>query len=326
MSRDCFIYSLEYPEGNIRYVGKTIVGLDCRLRNHLIGSNKAKTHKNNWVKKVLREGAKPIIRHIDTVSETEWQFWEQYWISQFRVWGFSLTNTTHGGDGLSGYSHKSSTKNKQSIRRYEYLRRATKRSWNQGLKNFESDETREKRSNSLKGHAVTQEQIEKSRKTRIQKGIWKSPEIRQQERLLEGKRVREGFISRTNKYAQIDPISLQVIREFNVYELREFYTQNERNRIRDAQLKLKKEKKFSLIAGYYWSLAGQDLKDIRMPGEDNKRRVAIDQFDLNGDFIKTWNSVSEAECFYNKKRRNNIVNTCRNAQKTAYNFKWRYHE
>ena len=29
--------------------------------------------------------------------ENNWQFWETYWIAQFKNWGFNLTNLTSGG-------------------------------------------------------------------------------------------------------------------------------------------------------------------------------------------------------------------------------------
>lgn len=43
-------------------------------------------------------GLKPIIEIIDEVPVSEWEFWEIYWISQFKTWGFDLTNGTEGGD------------------------------------------------------------------------------------------------------------------------------------------------------------------------------------------------------------------------------------
>ena len=48
---------------------------------------------------------------IDEVPEEEWEFWEQYWISQFKCWGFNLTNLTLGGYDNS-YRRSDITKNK----------------------------------------------------------------------------------------------------------------------------------------------------------------------------------------------------------------------
>lgn len=117
------IYGLIDPNTqHIKYVGKTIDTPEKRLMNHL--SDKAKTHKTNWLKSL--NGIIPEIIILDNCNESNWIFWEQYWISQCRTWGFKLTNTTIGGEGQSGY--------KPSI------------------------ETREKRSNSLSGLKRTDEQ------------------------------------------------------------------------------------------------------------------------------------------------------------------------
>lgn len=94
----CFIYSLSYPKSNIRYIGKTN-NINKRLNSHLCKSNlKNKTHKNTWIKSLLKNGLKPIIEVIDVVPIEDWVFWERYWISQMKTWGFNLTNATDGGD------------------------------------------------------------------------------------------------------------------------------------------------------------------------------------------------------------------------------------
>lgn len=99
-----YIYTLstEDDPNNIRYVGKTNETLHRRLKRHLSPSylNENNNYKNNWLKKLLKENRKPIIKIIDEVSEDDWVFWEQYWISQFISWGFKLTNTTIGGEGI----------------------------------------------------------------------------------------------------------------------------------------------------------------------------------------------------------------------------------
>ena len=54
-------------------------------------------------------------------------------------------------------------------------------------------------------------------------------------------------------------------------------------------------------------------------------RKPINQYDLDGNFIKTWNSGTEIS----KKlgfSHGNICSCCRGKQKTAYGFKWRYAE
>ncbi len=95
------IYTLTDPRTNeIRYVGKAN-NVSQRYRAHLNRARKHQIHKKNWIESLKREGLKPIIDIIDIVPITEWIFWETYWISQIRAWGFNLINYTNGGDGCT---------------------------------------------------------------------------------------------------------------------------------------------------------------------------------------------------------------------------------
>ena len=103
MKQDIKIYGLLDPNTNqIRYVGKTKYSVTTRLSNHMC--DKSITHKTNWLKSL--NGVKPEIIILDIVSENDWIFWDQYWISQVKTWGFNLTNATLGGEGH--YGHKPS--------------------------------------------------------------------------------------------------------------------------------------------------------------------------------------------------------------------------
>jgi hypothetical protein len=44
-------------------------------------------------------GANIIMETIDEVDTSNWIFWERYWISQFKTWGFNLVNKNDGGGG-----------------------------------------------------------------------------------------------------------------------------------------------------------------------------------------------------------------------------------
>lgn len=154
---EVFIYSLEDPETKeVRYIGKTIQKLEKRLIAHIYESNHKKNHKCNWINKLRKRGSNPKIKLIDIVHEDEWEFWEMYWIEQFRCWGFNLVNNTPGGEG-----YKHSDKTKEKIRQansgknhYFYGRNHSKESkekisksleGNQHAKGFKhSDETRKK--------------------------------------------------------------------------------------------------------------------------------------------------------------------------------------
>jgi len=52
-------------------------------------------------------------------------------------------------------------------------------------------------------------------------------------------------------------------------------------------------------------------------------KIKVYQYDLKGNFIKEWNSVSEAAKFFNRNHGMDIINCCQGKQKTAYGFIWR---
>lgn len=94
---------------DIRYVGKTIKPLQYRLKQHLLKARKAlesnytHNHEYNWINKELKEGFEIKIEYLDECSDdVSWQIIETYWISQFKIWGFKLTNISEGGEGLPG--------------------------------------------------------------------------------------------------------------------------------------------------------------------------------------------------------------------------------
>lgn len=67
---------------------------------HLTPSSlRAKTHKNAWLRALLKEGLRPEIRLLELVSEERWEEAESRWIAQTP----NLTNLTEGGDGTSGW-------------------------------------------------------------------------------------------------------------------------------------------------------------------------------------------------------------------------------
>jgi hypothetical protein len=101
------IYTLQDPISlEIRYIGLTSQKLNVRLSAHWTTFNNKKSHKVHWIKKLKKLNQKPIIKELDVAySLKEAADLEKYWISQFKTWGFKLTNTTDGGEGALGYKH-----------------------------------------------------------------------------------------------------------------------------------------------------------------------------------------------------------------------------
>lgn len=96
-----YIYILQDPETQeIRYVGKSH-NPKRRLQSHLWDKPKVKYHSYYWIQSLLKKGLKPIMIIIDEIEEN-WEELEIYWISQFKEWGFNLTNQTLGGEGAYG--------------------------------------------------------------------------------------------------------------------------------------------------------------------------------------------------------------------------------
>ncbi|MHA1814374.1 MAG: hypothetical protein ACTSX1_00060 [Candidatus Heimdallarchaeaceae archaeon] len=96
------IYTLSHPLTNeVRYIGKTVSKLKYRLSGHISEAKRGedKSYKNSWIISLLKQDLKPVIEILDEISDENWEWLEQYWISQFRSWNFNLINMTDGGDG-----------------------------------------------------------------------------------------------------------------------------------------------------------------------------------------------------------------------------------
>jgi hypothetical protein len=116
---------------------------------------------------------------LDEVDDSEWKFWEQHYISLFKSWGFKLKNKNNGGGGPTtiifseernqkisratmgiprpnsingGFKpgHKINLNRVQSEETISLIRL-------KAINRVQSDETKLKRSNSLKNHQRTEE-------------------------------------------------------------------------------------------------------------------------------------------------------------------------
>jgi predicted GIY-YIG superfamily endonuclease len=114
-----YIYTLEHPvTKEVRYIGKTKNPKE-RFHNHCNKLHNKHTHKRNWINSLRNQGLKPKMNILDEVTESEWKYWEKFWIEQFRQWGFNLVNHTSGGDGLTTGNQTSFKKGREP--------------WNKGL-------------------------------------------------------------------------------------------------------------------------------------------------------------------------------------------------
>jgi hypothetical protein len=100
------LYVLKDPTTDeVKYVGYTNRP-KIRLWEHIRDAKKnVKTHKSNWIRKVLLDGKSPIMEVVKSVSDLEQVKLEEInLIRDLKDKGFYLTNSTNGGDG--GYNKK----------------------------------------------------------------------------------------------------------------------------------------------------------------------------------------------------------------------------
>jgi hypothetical protein len=85
---------------DIKYVGMTRRNPLYRLSNHIYEAKKEpnKNNRTKWISLINYEIIQII---LDEIYDENIIFWEQFWISQIKTWGFELTNSNSGGGGLN---------------------------------------------------------------------------------------------------------------------------------------------------------------------------------------------------------------------------------
>ena len=72
-----------------------------------------------------------------------------------------------------------------------------------------------------------------------------------------------------------------------------------------------------------WADEEKSKKSFDMRGNTN-RRLAVLQFDLEGNFIKEWSSITEANKFFSKNKNTHISSVCKGKRNTCFGYKWKY--
>ena len=115
------IYKLIDPTDNkVRYIGLTFNDLRMRLKSHL--SEPGKSHKIFWIKKLKKQGLKPIIESVEENISTYDEACQReiYYIDHFKSLGCDLTNMATGGNKNKIMSKESRKKMSDSQKkRYE---------------------------------------------------------------------------------------------------------------------------------------------------------------------------------------------------------------
>lgn len=66
-----------------------------------------------------------------------------------------------------------------------------------------------------------------------------------------------------------------------------------------------------------------DTLDLKQH-EPSSKAIKINQYDLNENYIRSFDSIAKAGEFLNIKNTSHISSCCRNKRKTAYGYKWKY--
>ena len=66
-----------------------------------------------------------------------------------------------------------------------------------------------------------------------------------------------------------------------------------------------------------------DTLDLKQH-EPSSKAIKINQYDLNENYIRSFDSIAKAGEFLNIKSTSHISSCCRNKRKTAYGYKWKY--
>lgn len=102
-----YIYTLSDNTG-VRYIGKSDVP-ELRMKDHLKEAKRKRTRKEKWIFSLIESGELPKLEILDIVPLDMWCYFEIYWITQFKAWGFDIVNGTDGGEGSNGFKGKRHT-------------------------------------------------------------------------------------------------------------------------------------------------------------------------------------------------------------------------
>lgn len=85
----------------------------------------------------------------------------------------------------------------------------------------------------------------------------------------------------------------------------------------------KNKKSYNLVKGFQWKYEEdtKEISEVKQIGIWLKKQ--INQYDINNNYLKTWESIIEASKSLNIKAQN-ISSCCRNKAKTAGGYIWKY--
>lgn len=306
------IYALSSSKepNNIRYVGK----LKERLNRHISSSKYEKTRKANWIRKELKSGNNILIKEVFIVPKNDdWKKWEIHFISEHKKLGYNLTNSTKGGESLSGndnpffnkkHTEESIQKNKDNqpyskeINKYDLVGNL--------LKTYKS--IREASLDTNLSNTSIYDVCHHRPKCKTAGGyVWRlKGESFSLEYLNSAEHLRKSICQYDKKG--------KLLKEFASLS-----QASEKTGISVGNISRCCNKNIKTIGGYVWRFKGESFSYEKTRNDAKK----VIQFTLSGAFIKEYSSILEAAektgVYYT-----GIYFCCKEKYKNAGGFKWKF--
>jgi len=296
------IYLIEncYNDPNKVYIGKTI-----NSRKH--------NHEKTYGKEIIYT----IIDEINSIDYRDYKIIENYWIEQFKQWGFEIMNKNKGGGGPTKWSDELLSSNENQLRiekiknnkeRAKKISRATKdiplseerkeklrgpRPHLVGKKKKPLDEESKKKiSNSLKGrdaYWIKGKKLSQDTKDRMSNSKKGKPSMLKGTKRLDLK----GKPSPASKPILQYDLQGNFIQEWGSSSQAEKYMKGKVTNNINACCK----NKLKTAYGYIWVFKNKNestcdtIKNIDV--SNNKKRFIL-QYDLQDNFIQEWESLTQA--------------------------------
>lgn len=299
-----FIYGLCDPNTNeIRYIGKSN-SPKKRILDHIYSCNESITHKNNWIKSLLKENKKPILKIIDQVPIIDWQMWETFYIKKYREDGHNLTNHSDGGNGTTEHSYNTIEKMK--------LRHKLFPNYNRSGNNLKQPIDKDLL---YQLYIVDNLSIPKISE-KLQCSEKKVFDNLKDYSIKKDKRVwKKQCASNDKKIVLQYDLSGELIKEWNsLKSASKFY--------KNTNISSCCRGDAVTASGFIWRYKHEFI-DIDL-NKLNYQKRKVSQYDLQGNFIRSFDSIKEASL--NGFNEGNIQDCCVGRLKSSKGFIWRYLE
>lgn len=298
--RTYYLYTLNDPFTNeIRYVGITC-NMENRLKEHI--SDKAITKKTKWIGLLKSQNALPVITEVkSTKNVKEVIQWEIDTIAEYSKI-YSLTNSTMGGEYYGiGTPVSVYTLDGEFIDTFTSM--------------IEAAEYYELSENAVSGISAC---CLHKRNYAYEK-IWRYVDEGVTKAQLD--KVKSSLESKKEKHFFAISIDGKTVKEFECVQDSENFFTSKRARIYEA---LKAGNTGKTVNGYFICREKEDY-NIQKQLYDKNLPKKVNQYDLNCNFIKTYDSLSDAARQLNCSGNINVIRgCCEGKYKQGLGYIWRY--